>query len=613
MFGTLSKGVWKQFVQEGVLDDSRLKKTISESWLRCMKKGVNPYLGEGKQVLSGESFCRLKDENALLLDVAVPYIEKIFNYIKGTHSIILLIDPQGYVLTAKGDKDIKRLARKINFVEGVKWTEEEVGTNAIGTSLVTREPVVVTGSEHYALASQPWTCSAAPIRDDEGDLLGVINISSPVQHHQPFTFATVVSGSYAIENEWKLRKHNDNRELLQKSFNLAEARIPAVICNNRKQILFASCCVQSRIGQWEGMHLRELKEYGFSERQCTPIYSDRHGGKLGFYVDLKHARQTSGTENAKKPFVSFSFPGEMGTSEAFGQTLQNVIRVAGTKANVFIYGESGTGKELIARAIHQNSDCKNGPFVAVNCGAIPCDLMESELFGYAKGAFTGARSQGYQGKFEQANHGTIFLDEIGEISPAMQVALLRVLQEKKITPIGSKREIPLNLRVITATNRDLRQMVREGAFRKDLFYRLYVFPIYVPALRERKEDIPGLVRYYCRENGWDVEIPESMMKKMVNYEWPGNIRELFNVLERICILSEGNSPDPFLIEQMIHQQLLNDSREAKKEKLLTVREEIQKQEILEALKKTGGNVSEAARMLNVPRSTFYRRLKKYGL
>jgi transcriptional regulator with PAS, ATPase and Fis domain len=291
-------------------------------------------------------------------------------------------------------------------------------------------------------------------------------------------------------------------------------------------------------------------------------------------------------------------------------------RVALTKANVHIYGESGTGKEWIARAIHQNSAFKDGPFVAVNCGAIPRDLMESELFGYVEGAFTGARRQGHKGKFEQANHGTIFLDEIGEIPPAMQVALLRVLQEREVTPVGGKKAIPLNIRVITATHRDLRQMVREGTFREDLFYRLYVYPIYVPPLRERKQDIPYLIRYYCRKNHWHVEIPDVIMEKLIDYDWPGNIRELFNVLERLRILSNGSAPDPSLVDHLfVHRIDLvsSSSSYVKQEKPLTYREELQRRQIIQALEKTGGNVSLAAKLLNIPRSTFYRKLKKYQL
>ncbi|MBH8609259.1 sigma-54-dependent Fis family transcriptional regulator [Thermoactinomyces sp. CICC 10521] len=617
-FGTVSQRVWKRFVQEGVLDASRLQKRISESWLRCKKEGVNPHSGEGKQVLTNEPFQRRKKENALLLDIAIPYVDKLLKYIKGSHSIVLLIDPQGYVLTIKGDKEVLRLAQRINFIEGVKWTEEEVGTNAIGTSLIIKEPITVVGSEHYSLASQQWTCSAAPICNDEGTILGVINVSSPVQYHHPLTLGAVVSTAYAIEREWEIRKQNDRLELIQQSFDLLHTNIPVVICNRKKRIVCASQNVRTEVPQWEMMQVKDLKEFGYMERRCTPLYSYRHGGHIGFCIHLIYTKQKilPYTKEIKEASVSFFFPGETGTSEAFQRTLRDMERVACTEANVHIYGESGTGKEWIARAIHQNSAYKNGPFIAVNCGAIPRDLMESELFGYVEGAFTGARRQGHQGKFEQANHGTIFLDEIGEISPAMQVALLRVLQEREVTPIGGKKEIPLNIRVITATHRDLRQMVQEGTFREDLFYRLYVFPIHVPALRERKEDIPYLIRYYCRKNHWNVEIPGVIMEKIVEYDWPGNIRELFNVLERLRILSGGNTPDPSLVEHLfVHRKNIISRGPScvKQEKPLTFREELQKQEIIQALQKTGGNASLAAKLLNIPRSTFYRRLQKYQL
>lgn len=618
-FGTVSQHVWKRFVQEGVLDSSRLKKRISESWYRCKKEGVNPRSGEGKQVLTGDTFHCRKKENALFLEVANPYVEKLLKYIKGSHSIVLLIDPQGYVLTIKGDKEVLRLARTINFVEGVKWTEEEVGTNAIGTTLVVKEPITVVGSEHYCLASHEWTCSAAPICDEDGKLLGVLNVSSPVQYHHPHTLGAVVSIAYAIEQEWRIRQQNDRLELIQQFFDLVQTDNPMVICNKKKQIVCASQNVQKEVLQWSMMKAADLQEFGYTEKGCTPLYSQRHGRQIGFCIHLEYTKQKvlMRIKEKKQSSVSFFFPGETGTSEAFKRTLREMERVAITEANVHIYGESGTGKEWIARAIHQNSALKDGPFVAVNCGAIPRDLMESELFGYVEGAFTGARRQGHKGKFEQANHGTIFLDEIGEISPDMQVALLRVLQEREVTPVGGKKAIPLNIRVITATHRDLRQMVREGTFREDLFYRLYVFPIYVPALRERKEDIPCLIRYYCRKNHWHVEIPDVIMEKMIEYDWPGNIRELFNVLERLRILANGDAPEPSLVEQLFVYRMdpiaSSDPSSVKQVKPLTYREELQRRQIIQALEKTGGNASLAAKLLNIPRSTFYRRLKKYQL
>ncbi|GIM46956.1 sigma-54-dependent Fis family transcriptional regulator [Collibacillus ludicampi] len=620
-FGTVSQHIWKRFVHEGVLDASRLQKRITESWFRCKNEGVNPHSGVGKKVLTGDTFDRRKKQNALLLDIAIPYVEKLFEYIKGSHSVVLLIDPQGYVLTMKGDQEVLRLAQTINFVEGVQWTEEEVGTNAIGTALIIKEPITVVGSEHYSLASHQWTCSAAPICDEEGVVMGVINVSSPVQHHHPLTLAAVVSIAYAIEREWKIREQNDRLELIQQSFDLLQTNIPMVICNRKKQIVSASQDVRTEVPQWEMMKVSELQEFRYMERSCTPLYSHRHGRHIGYCIHLKYSKHKvlTHTKKIKESSVSFIFPGETGTSEAFLRTLREVERVAHTDANVHIYGESGTGKELIARAIHQNSAYKDGPFVAVNCGAIPCDLMESELFGYVEGAFTGARRQGHQGKFEQANNGTIFLDEIGEISPSMQVALLRVLQEREVTPIGGKKAIPLNIRVITATHRDLRQMVQDGTFREDLFYRLYVFPIYVPSLRERKEDIPYLIRYYCKKNHWPVEIPDVIMEKIIDYDWPGNIRELFNVLERLRILSGGNAPDPSLVHHLFVHRVGRtsvaswDLSFAEHHKPLTYREELQKREIIQALEKTGGNASLAAKLLNIPRSTFYRRLQKYQL
>lgn len=193
--------------------------------------------------------------------------------------------------------------------------------------------------------------------------------------------------------------------------------------------------------------------------------------------------------------------------------------VAPREANVYISGETGVGKELIAMAIHENGFRKKGPFVTINCGAIPKDLMESELFGYVDGAFTGAKRQGYKGKFEQANGGTIFLDEIGEIPSAMQVALLRVLQERKIVPIGGTKSISLDIRIITATHRNLEELVNEGSFRKDLYYRLNVYPIHVPPLRERIEDIPYLVNYLCSKNNWNIPLTEELLIHLNDYNW----------------------------------------------------------------------------------------------
>jgi transcriptional regulator with PAS, ATPase and Fis domain len=333
-------------------------------------------------------------------------------------------------------------------------------------------------------------------------------------------------------------------------------------------------------------------------------------------IDSLKVRDQSVTETC------FRFLGEAGVSSAFQKTLLDMQLVAPTDATVMIIGETGTGKEVIARSIHESSPRKDWPFVAVNCGAIPKDLLGSEFFGYLEGAFTGARRGGYKGKFEQANKGTIFLDEVSELTPQMQVSLLRILQERKVTPLGSTKEISLDIRVLAATNKDLRQLVSEGSFREDLFYRLFVYPIYIPPLRERKEDIPYLVMYFCKQKQWEADLSRLFLSKLENYHWPGNVRELFNLLERLYIFSQGKKIDLFEAYQTFamygspgkqgddFDAVTKNGRTSKK---LTARDAIIKDTMVAALRNAKGNVTLAAKMLGVPRSTFYKRLRKYGL
>jgi len=614
---SVSEKVWKRFVQEGILDSSRLSKRISESWYRCRNGSVNPFSGEGREILQGESFDRKIKKNERLLDITLSHVERLSPFLKDTQMIALLIDPDGYVLSMNGADRIMQYARGINFVEGVRWTEEEVGTNAIGTALHAREPISVIGTEHYSLASHNWSCFASPIRDENGQLLGVLDISSPVDQNHLNMLAIVTSVAYAVEHEWSRRRQQDELELLRHSLELAETNQPAVIANQNGQVVYANKYVRQMIPQWSCIHRHALKQLGYLEQKLFPIYSTSHGTLIGHCIYLMQAASIS------RPSISFSakpvrFRGEAGTSQAFQGVLKEIERTSKTNVNVFIRGESGSGKELIAQAIHDNSANKDGPFVAVNCGAIPNELIESELFGYAEGAFTGSRRHGYKGKLEQANGGTLFLDEIGEIPHAMQVALLRVLQERKVTPVGSNVEVPINIRVISATHRDISQLVKEGKFREDLFYRLHVYPIYVPPLRERKEDIPHLIRYYCQKNNWDMQIAPDIMRQLTEYDWPGNIRELFNTLERMHILSDEEEI-PFLLQQLLSDrtrvanQLPSADTCQQTAPVLTYRENLEKQSIIQALQKSNGSASMAANLLGIPRSTFYRKLRKFNL
>jgi two-component system response regulator AtoC len=297
-----------------------------------------------------------------------------------------------------------------------------------------------------------------------------------------------------------------------------------------------------------------------------------------------------------------------GKSPKMQQVFSLVEKVAASDVTVLIRGESGTGKELVAEAIHRRSPRAAGPLVAVNCAALTETLLESELFGHEKGAFTGAIKRKL-GRFELAQGGTIFLDEIGDVTASLQAKLLRVLQEKKFVRVGGTETISADVRLIAATNRDLEQAIGNGHFREDLYYRLSVFPILVPPLRERREDIPALVEFFLRKRGRQLEdIDRVAIDRLMHYDWPGNVRELENVIERAVILAEGEKIDDS------HLSLLSPSMgsASRPQEELNL-EKLERQSILQALQKSGGNKAEAARLLGITRRALYSRMERLGL
>jgi two-component system response regulator AtoC len=302
----------------------------------------------------------------------------------------------------------------------------------------------------------------------------------------------------------------------------------------------------------------------------------------------------------------FHFEGIIAKSPKMLKIFELIRIVAPTNATVLITGETGTGKEVVARAVHHQSKRRSKCFIATSCAALPESLLESELFGFEKGSFTGAVER-KKGKFEAADKGTLFLDEIGEINANTQVHLLRALEEKKITRIGSNEEIDVNVRVITATNKDLRHMVRQGQFREDLYYRLKVVTICLPALKERREDILPLAEHflkkYAEENSKDIKtLSPEVIEFMLNYSWPGNVRELENMIEHGVILSAGNAVTMAELPQDTIHLLPTEEK--------TI-EAVTKNHILNVLEETKGNISEAAKILGVQRMTLYNKLKKY--
>ncbi|MEI4770017.1 sigma 54-interacting transcriptional regulator [Psychrobacillus sp. FJAT-51614] len=309
----------------------------------------------------------------------------------------------------------------------------------------------------------------------------------------------------------------------------------------------------------------------------------------------------------------------IGTNDSIASLKRMTRKVAKTEATVLITGESGTGKEMFAHSIHDLSHHNQGPFISVNCGAIPEHLFESELFGYEEGAFTGAKRGGKPGKFELAESGTIFLDEIGEMPQMMQTKLLRVLQEKMFERVGGIKQIQLKARVVTATNRDLKEMVQSGTFREDLYYRINVIELAIPPLRKRQEDIPILISHYLTEickkyEMAEKEITDEAIYSLMGYEWYGNIRELANIIEKLVILTEGNTidlrhlPNYIKRQHFSHTPSLSPINQMKKEE-----DNKEKEMIIQLLEESAGNKSKAADKLGIHRTTLYKKLKKYGL
>lgn len=335
------------------------------------------------------------------------------------------------------------------------------------------------------------------------------------------------------------------------------------------------------------------------------------------YIEINKELVLYKNELAKINTTKYSLEDIYGISNAIDIVKEKVRKVARVNSNVVIIGESGVGKELFAHSIHNESQRADGPFVTLNCSAIPENLFEAELFGYEEGAFTGAKKGGNIGKFELAQGGTIFLDEIGDMSYSMQVKLLRVLQEKEVLRIGGDSPIKVDARVICATNKNLEKMVDEGTFREDLYYRLNVLTLEVPPLRERKEDIPILMDKFLgefyKETGIYRKIPQNVINRLSKYDWPGNVRELRNVAERMAVSAEGVNITIDDIPKYIFRDSIQKDYGKGQVGLRRIVETVEKDLIIEILRETKGNKTKAAEKLNIQRATLYRKMEEYNI
>lgn len=620
-----------------------MQEFVNESHIRCNEHGISLSSKFSSKILTGEKLDYILDKNKELILAATPFLNHLYDFVKGSGFFALLCDSEGCILNAIGDDNILGEARKLKMVQGAYMDEDHIGTNAMSAVISEKVPIQISGKEHFIEAYHKWTCSAAPIRDSLGNIIGIIDLTGYVGNAHSHTLGMVVAAANAIEKMLEINKYNNMLEISNKRLETTFDSISSGIltCDIEGNITTMNKQV-TRILGYDEYKLRNMKIYSFLENwneiigriltntdvrdedtyvrtkwnklQYTltayPIYNSNEVLKevtLVFH-EIKLSRKLAGKILSGQ--AVYTFDKIIAKNQEFKKTIDYAKKIADSRSTVLIIGESGTGKEVFAQAIHNASSRRNEPFIALNCGAIPRTLIESELFGYEDGSFTGAKKGGNAGKFEIAEGGTIFLDEIGEMPVDMQIKLLRVIEEGKITRIGSAKTIPIDVRIISATNKDLKKEIEKGNFRKDLYYRLNVIPLYLPPLRDRKEDVPELISYYMKKtaqtlNKNELKLTEEYMNYLVNYDWPGNIRELENVVE-LMINSEE-----------VRLDLYDAGKEIKKISIsfnsaLSL-EAMEKQHIIKIINDSNGNLSLAAKTLDIGRNTLYRKIEKYDI
>jgi len=683
--------------------------TIDQSHERCVALGVSRIERPDHSPLGRSDLAVARDRNLRLHDHAAPVMEMLYEQIVNTESMVVLCDSSGTIIHSIGDDDFLARASKVALQPGVNWSEQTKGTNAIGTALIEEVPTLVHADEHYMHANHFLTCSAAPILDPRGNILGVLDVTGDHRSFHQHTMALVKMSARMIENHWLT---DDYRNVMRLHFHsrvefigtlmegiLAISADGKIVGANRGALeqlgLSGAALRMHSLTTLFGTTVSALVDR-FRSPLATPLPVHLNGGRQ-FHIHARFnwpvwtslaeavtgqpdtapapAPSSAGSERTVPPAAG-SAPAAAGgglaqlrTGDAqIASVIDKIRRVLDRDIPMLILGETGTGKELLARAIHVDSARAKQPFVAVNCASIPETLIEAELFGYEDGAFTGARRKGAVGKIVQANGGTLFLDEIGDMPVALQAHLLRVLQERQVTPLGSAKSVAVDVSIICATHRNLREMIDRKAFREDLFYRLNGLAVRLPPLRERSDLMPlvrrildQLMQQSSEPAGKQrpLQLSADVLRLFQHYHWPGNVRQLFNVLRTAAVMAAS---EPVITREHLSDDFLEEARAAQGAAAVAATpaaeaapvtavplplsdlaqapslppltepppppvraaspawsgetnaaprslEEMELDAIRRAVDDAGGNISEASKRLGISRNTIYRKLR----
>lgn len=625
---------------EAVEPQGMVRSLIVERWQRCRELGINPCTQMAPMKLSYDELCEiLKQEDLGRAGTIV--LEDFAHLVEGTGHVMVLADVHGRILYEVGHRGVGKALEAINFQAGSLWAEAVVGPNGVGTPIALALPNFVFGPEHFCEGWQPWVCYGAPIRNLEtGQTLGGVDITGPARSVEHAVFDLTVSIARSIERLLIVPGFKRRQTLLDAYLN-AQRRWPKeglivvdeagrIVELNTLAVEFFKENFQALLGYPLEQRLPELEQLRQQSLRCgeqieatvdlpaargrlcsvhcSPMVAESKVIGVLFVLEAPplHSRQRPSIPKSVTQLCTFAEI--LGTNPQLQSMLHLARIAAASDKSVLIAGETGTGKELVAQAIHAASPRANGPFIAINCAALPRELAESELFGYGPGTFTGARREGFHGRFEMAQGGTIFLDEICSMSPEMQSKLLRVLETKMLVKLGCQVQIPLDVRVIAASDHKV-------DLRPALFYRLATFHIHLPPLRERLEDLPLLASSFlnreCERLGRvPPRLCSAVVEKLQRYHWPGNVRELRNLCERWahCVEKSEITMDdlPTTILTVSPAGPISSIQR------FSSLEEVELALILQTLEETGGNILETARRLGVSRKTIYRRLKQAG-
>lgn len=626
----------QEFLSRGRLSSGNVAEAIERSWRRCVSSGIDVNAPQDPVIITKEELSNRQAKNKLLIRHAEPEMATLSDQIAHTRSMVILTDNEGVILKSMGDQSFVSEAQRVSLAPGASWNEAHRGTNAIGTALIEQSAISVQGAEHFMSYHHTLSCSAVPVFGAQNELLATLDVSNDYEMPQQHTLALVKMAAQMVEN--RLFKASYQADIIVHFHSRPEFigtlwegialfnESGEFIATNRSGQFQLNLDLSTTDSQPVALHFNQLFDeslHAFKSQANTTsnlVVPTHLMNGACIYARIEFSSKHNSEEKAPTKTESFTQTSAANLDllnngdQQVALAIRQVKQVLNQHIPILIQGETGVGKDLFSRAIHDASASSNGPWIAVNCAALPEGLIEAELFGYEEGAFTGARKKGSVGKLVQANGGTLFLDEIGDMPLSLQARLLRVLQDRTVTPLGSTQSIPVSFALISATNQKLKDKVKSGEFRSDLYYRLNGLSVMLPALRDRT-DLNEIIKVILQiEQSTNVEISDDALSLFTTHPWPGNIRQLHNVLRTAIALADGETiklehlTEDFL-DEMQDEQLAENSISQKKVSLNAVTDDL----IRRTMQQHSGNISAVARTLGISRTTLYRKLKVLDL